>query len=372
MPLDDTLKEADRQLTVCNACRYCEGYCAVFPAMERRRTFATEDLIYMANLCFECRACYNACQFAPPHEFGINIPQALSAVRVETYAEYTGPRLLSKLYRGNGKLVAATVAIVVALVFGSVLMIQGSEVLFEADTAEGAFFRVVPYMAMTVPALVLSAVWMAAFAVGGVRFWRNTGGTLSELMDVKSFLRASKDAFGLKYLEGAGEGCTYPTSHFSQARRWFHHALVWGVLLDLASTTLAAVYHNFLGRESPYPYFSLPVVLGTAGGVLIIVGIAGLFELKRRSDKAPSYAEMLNQDLIFLWLLLITSASGLILLALRETSIMGTLLTLHLGIVAALYLTLPYGKFAHVIYRYAALIRYQIENRREEQQRSGA
>ena len=29
-----------RQMSICNACRYCEGYCAVFPAMELRRTFA--------------------------------------------------------------------------------------------------------------------------------------------------------------------------------------------------------------------------------------------------------------------------------------------------------------------------------------------
>ena len=90
MSLDEAVREADRQLTVCNACRYCEGYCAVFPAMEKHRTFLKEDIVYMANLCFECRACYYACQFAPPHEYGINIPQALAEVRVETYSEYTG------------------------------------------------------------------------------------------------------------------------------------------------------------------------------------------------------------------------------------------------------------------------------------------
>ena len=36
----DALREADRLMTICNACRYCEGLCAVFPAMEMRRTFA--------------------------------------------------------------------------------------------------------------------------------------------------------------------------------------------------------------------------------------------------------------------------------------------------------------------------------------------
>ena len=36
---------------------------------------------------------------------------------------------------------------------------------------------------------------------------------------------------------------------------------------------------------------------------------------------------------------------------------MGTLLAIHLGIVAALFITMPYGKFAHAVYRYLALVR---------------
>jgi citrate/tricarballylate utilization protein len=63
---------------------------------------------------------------------------------------------------------------------------------------------------------------------------------------------------------------------------------------------------------------------------------------------------------------LLTSLTGLLLLALRETAIMGILLVIHLGMVAGLFITAPYGKFAHVIYRYAALVRYTIEQRRAE------
>jgi citrate/tricarballylate utilization protein len=71
-------------------------------------------------------------------------------------------------------------------------------------------------------------------------------------------------------------------------------------------------------------------------------------------------------DVAFLVLLLLTSLTGLLLLALRETAIMGILLVIHLGMVAGLFITAPYGKFAHVIYRYAALVRYTIEQRRAE------
>src|SRR4051794_11934365 len=71
------LEEADRLMTVCNSCRYCEGLCAVFPAMEMRRAFSDGDLNYLANLCHACGACYTDCQFSPPHEFNVNVPRRL-------------------------------------------------------------------------------------------------------------------------------------------------------------------------------------------------------------------------------------------------------------------------------------------------------
>jgi citrate/tricarballylate utilization protein len=72
---------------------------------------------------------------------------------------------------------------------------------------------------------------------------------------------------------------------------------------------------------------------------------------------------MLQIDNVFLILLAATSLSGLVLMVLRESSLMGTLLTIHFGLVLGFFLTLPYGKFAHVVYRYGALIRYQVEQR---------
>ena len=72
---------------------------------------------------------------------------------------------------------------------------------------------------------------------------------------------------------------------------------------------------------------------------------------------------MLGLDYAFLWLLVVTSATGLLLLALRDTDAMGAVLAVHLGVVALLFLTLPYGKFAHVAYRYAALVKNAREQR---------
>jgi citrate/tricarballylate utilization protein len=102
-------------------------------------------------------------------------------------------------------------------------------------------------------------------------------------------------------------------------------------------------------------------MLGTLGGVGLLAGPAGLFWLKLRGDVATRDRQQDGMDLAFLASLFSTSATGLLLLALRETSVMPLLLAIHLATVLALFVTLPYGKFVHGIYRLAALVRYALE-----------
>ena len=89
--------EVERVMQVCNACRYCEGFCAVFPAMTQRLAFGKADINYLANLCHNCGACLHACQYAPPHEFAINVPKAMAEVRLETYQHYARPAAFGSL-----------------------------------------------------------------------------------------------------------------------------------------------------------------------------------------------------------------------------------------------------------------------------------
>ena len=99
---------------------------------------------------------------------------------------------------------------------------------------------------------------------------------------------------------------------------------------------------------------------------MLIIGTGGLLILKYRSDRDLSAELMLKMDVAFLVLLFLTSLTGLLLLALRKTAAMGALLVGHLALVPGLFITMPYGKFAHVVYRYAALVQYAIEQRRGE------
>src|SRR5204863_7387369 len=105
------LAEADRLMTVCNSCRYCEGLCAVFPAMEMRRALPDGDLNYLANLCHSCGACYVDCQFSPPHEFDVNVPRVLAQVRDDSYAADAWTPALGITFARNGLVIGLVAAL---------------------------------------------------------------------------------------------------------------------------------------------------------------------------------------------------------------------------------------------------------------------
>ena len=144
-------------------------------------------------------------------------------------------------------------------------------------------------------------------------------------------------------------------------RRYFHHTVFYGFMFCLAATTVAFFYDHLLHRPAPYPFWSWPVVLGTVGGLALMAGTGGLLYLKRRMDREPAVPDTLGMDVVFTMLLLLTSLSGLVLLCLRSTSLMGALLSVHIGFVLGLFITMPYGKFVHGAYRYAALVKNAME-----------
>ena len=351
-------------MIICNACRYCEGFCAVFPAIELRRTFTAQDLTYLAHLCHNCRDCFYACQYAPPHEFALNVPKSLAELRLDTYKEFCWPRFLSVLFRRNGLAVSLITALSVTIVVLLTVFLRGSPVLFGVHTGENAFYQVIPYTAMVLPFSVLAICALVSLWKCFRALWREIGGKPSGWLDLRFHAQAIWNTLSLKYLDGGGYGCTYPDARFSSIRRYCHHAVFYGFLICLASTTIAAYYDHFLHMPAPYPFWSWPVILGSLGGVGLLVGSGGLLYLKEQMDKAPASPRAFGMDVGFLVLLLLTSLTGLLLLILRETPLMGILLALHTGVVLSLFITLPYGKFIHAIYRYLALVKHVQEKAR--------
>ncbi|HQS19898.1 MULTISPECIES: tricarballylate utilization 4Fe-4S protein TcuB [unclassified Acidovorax] len=365
-PLTGAESEVARQMQICNACRYCEGFCAVFPAMTRRLEFGKADIHFLANLCHNCGACLHACQYAPPHEFAVNVPQAMAQVRGQTYADYAWPPALGALYQRQGLTLSLALAAGLALflVLGAMLQGGGLDAMWGANLGAN-FYNLFPHNLLVGLFAPVFLFVVFALAMGVRRFWRDvTPATSGAPLSAPATFEATDAVLRLKYLDGGhGDGCHNEDDAYTLSRRRFHHLTFYGFMLCFAATSLATVYHYVFGWAAPYDLPSVPKLLGAVGGVMLMLGTAGLWHLNRTRHALHGDAQQKPMDLGFIALLFLVSSSGLALWLARSTPALALLLCLHLGAVMALFATLPYGKFAHGIFRTASLLRHAIEKR---------
>ena len=345
---DDLLIEARRQVEICNACRYCEGFCSVFPAITRKRRFADADLTQLASLCHNCRGCYYACQYTEPHEFSLNLPRALAELRVDSWERFAWPDGFARLFQRSG------VALVAALVIGLAALFLALQTL-RPESGEGFYAHLSHgvMVAIFLPAFLLP---LLAVAIALVRYWHAVGGEPVRWRDVAS---AAAMAGRLDDLSGGqGQGCNFEKEdRFSNARRHAHQATMWGFFLCFAATAAGTLLHYLAGWPAPYPFWSPPKLLGVPGGLLLVAGTIGLLVLKLKADRTLGAPAVFGGETAFVLLLALTGASGLVLYAASGTPLVPPLLALHLGAVLAFFLTIPYSKMAHGFFRFAALMR---------------
>lgn len=344
----DSIVEARRQLEICNACRYCESYCSVFPAVHAERAFADGDLNQLANLCHNCRGCYYACQYTAPHEFAINIPQTLAEVRQDSWEEFAFPQTAARMFQRNG------VKMALATVIGLALLIAAIRLLGSAG-GEGFYAALSHNMMVAVfaPAFIFPVL---SLGVSVRRYWVATGGGSIALKDITDALTS---IFQMKNLSGGhGDGCNFEDEdRFTKARQIAHQLIMYGFLLCFASTSVATLMHYFFDLPAPYGLFSLPKLLGIPGGIALTFGCVWMANLKRKADKNLGDASAWAGEMAFVLLLGFVALSGLLLYALGSSAAMPALLALHLGAVLSFFLLTPFTKMAHGFYRMAALVR---------------
>lgn len=346
-PLLSATGEARRQIEICNACRYCEGFCSVFPAMTRQKAFADGDLTQLANLCHNCRGCYYACQYTAPHEFALNIPAALAEVRVESWERLARPQALARLFQSHGVAMAGLLVAALAGFFWALAALKPlAGAGFYAHLAHNTL------VAIFVPAFLLP---LALIALSLRAYWREVGGGRVRLAHL---LQAMDSAARMKNLSGGhGEGCNFEKGdRFSDRRRLYHQLMMYGFLLCFASTASGTVMHYAFGWEAPYPLFSLPKLLGVPGGAMMLAGAAGLALLKLRADPALGARRVWGGEMAFILLLGFVALTGLALYAATGTSAVGPLLAVHLAAVMVLFLLMPFSKMVHGFFRLAALV----------------
>lgn len=347
--LHDLLKETDWQLRVCNSCRYCSGYCPVWPALERRGTLLQGDMLHLANLCHDCRDCFSACMYTPPHEFGVNPPRIFSELRQETYLAYV-PRV-SQLARGRGLFLIGILAVaaVLACSFAGV----------ESGTRRASPYAVIPHSLLIVLGLAPLVLSFGMLGRGVRRYWRDIGRV--SLISARGWWAVLRNIVTLRHMSGGGEGCEYESDEPGRMRRYAHQAIMYGFGFTILSTVSAWFAESLLGMSPPYGLWSVPVVSGTLGGVIASAGCVAMLMLKSRSDKEQVDPRMNRADIALLWSLLLLMLSGLAVLLLRDTSTFKAMLVVHLSAVVVAFAIFPFTKFVHPVFRVLSIYKDAVE-----------
>ncbi|MEL6241985.1 MAG: tricarballylate utilization 4Fe-4S protein TcuB [Pseudomonadota bacterium] len=343
----ELIDEARRQIEICNACRYCEGFCSVFPSIHADRAFSDGDITHLANLCHNCRGCYYACQYTAPHQFDLNLPAALAEVRQKSWSDYAWPQPFARLFERNGVVVATCLALATALLFWIAQALR-------PVSGEGFY----AYLSHGVMVSIFAPAFLFPLIAMGVSIRRYWADTVGRPVTFAALKQATKDIAAMKNLSGGhGEGCNFEDEDgYSHARRFAHQLTLWGFLLCFASTSSGTVLHYGFGLEAPYAFFSLPKLLGVPGGLMLCAGTAWLARLKLQADPELGAKAAWGGEMAFVALLFAVSATGLLLYSATGSALVSWLLPLHLGTVLALFLLIPYSKMAHGFYRTAALI----------------
>lgn len=346
MPCSDStlLANGARVMTLCNACGYCHGYCPVFDRSRQRKLFSAGDLFYLANLCHDCEACREACQYAPPHAFQVDVPNALASLRQLSYRRFGRPAHIAHLAWHSRSWLGGmlTVVLVSPLI---VLFLEGSG----HNPAVRSFYDILPWPMMALIG-ALPFVWAVASVTASLlAFWREISKSFEQPKNLRSLLLSLSDALSWRRFGLGNASCT-PRGGLPHLRKYLHHAMLYGFTACILATTIASAYHHILDIQAPYALNSVPVILGIAGGCGIVIGSAGmiLLSLGRRESSFKDRSFAIN--------LLLVAASGLLLLALRQTDWLAASLALHLAAVCSFFFALPYGQFLHGPFRCAAIV----------------
>ena len=225
----------------------------------------------------------------------------------------------------------------------------------------GNFYQVASHGALVTVFGLAALFSLAALAVGFVRFCRDIGENPLDLFSPSNLAVTFKESLQLEYLDGGGWGCSYPGEDSSPVRRWLHHFTFYGFLLCFASTTVAAIYDYVFGWPAPYGYGSLPVILGTLGGLGLLVDPPGCWSSSsvatgtsptpdRPGWTRPSWRSCCSR-----------ARAACSCLRCARARPWGRCSSCISASSWGFSFTFPYGKFVHGIYRFAAIAKFALE-----------
>ena len=192
---------------------------------------------------------------------------------------------------------------------------------------------------------VLFAAWMS-----GARFWRLLGSAGPPRRG--SFVGATFSALG----EIASHR-RFALCEAARPRRWGHFFLMWGFIGAAVTSGLLVIALYGFHMEMPLPLDHPFKILGNLSAVFLLTGGTMLSFQRIRGGDATGQTTAF--DSFFLGVVVLVAVSGALVEIGRfffPGEVAGWLYIMHLTGILTLFVTFPYSKFAHMVYRTEAMI----------------
>ena len=334
----------------CYQCATCSAVCELAPddlPFPRRQMalvqwglgdrLAADPAVW---LCHQCNDCSDRCpRDARPGD-------VLQAVRSLVIERLSAPAALGRLV-ANAR-VTWPVLFGAPLLLWTLLLGLSGHLAVPADFA--AFEQLVPHWLIysvffPVAALVMLAAW-----VSGSRFWALLGSTGPP----------RQGSFLANLVPAIAEVSTHRRFSSCQAarpRKWGHLALLWGFVGAAVTSGLLVVALYGFHVDLPLPLAHPFKILGNVSAVLLVAGGAVL--LVNRVAAPDRAGRPTAFDNFFLTVVLLVIATGVLSEAgryLLPAGVACSIYVVHLSVVLTLFVTFPYSKFAHLMYRTIAMV----------------
>ncbi len=352
-------KRGGHNAVKCYQCATCSSVCELAPAnapFPRKQVlmaqWGLEDQL-MADpgpwLCHQCNDCSVRC----PRE--VNPGDMMAAVRAMAVQSLSVPKIMGRL-TGNIR-VSWPALIFLPIIFWLVLLgattgLEIPQVNPNLPALEGRFHyeEFVPHYLIygvytTVTVLILGAMW-----ISGRKFWKLIGsGQERHGSFFSALIGAVVDIATHKKFASCDHGVP--------KRRWGHFLVMWG-FVGAAVTSGILVIYMYGFHLYPLPLDHWVKWLGNISAVILVVGGVLLFANRLKiGDKLVG--QTTASDRFFLMTVLGVIGTGVLTEGLRFVAIPPVvpcaIYVLHLGAVLTLFITLPYSKFAHILYRTLAM-----------------
>jgi len=353
-----------------NRCYQCATCSVVCPLSTAESPFPRKEMLWaqwgLASrvsgdvdvwLCHQCGDCTKYCpRDARPGD-------VLGAIRNNAIRYYAEPKALADMLSKPGGVVGAVIAsmIVVLVVAGLWSGYTGQSFPFpEGPIAYNKFLSVIPIDAVF---LTLAAFVVFIGLRGVMKFWddisRGAGLPLSYSGTVPT---PSLGALVSKYLWPAAVEI-WNHDRFKKCgevaeRRQGHQWLVWSFVILFFVTNYVFIAADVFGMHTPMSLFHPVKILANIGAVMMVAGI-WMLKTMREQKTAAGVLRSSTQDWTLIWLIFAVAVSGIgaeffRLVGIRPIAYL--VYVVHLGCVAVLFLSLPYTKFAHLLYRTTAYV----------------